>query len=267
MFAWLLLNVPTGVIALLAIGVPVLAALAGVKIVRATVGWQRMALNNEEGGILFSAIGTIYAIFLAFMVVVAWDQLSEAEKVVAQEAATVVSLYRDAAILPAASRPVLRGQLRAYVRALIDHEWRTMAEGGASDEAQGRLDAFWATISDIQPQSERETVVFSEAYSRLNELSRYRELRILASQSSIEGIFWVLLLGGALATVGFTYLIGMDSEGLQLLMTGILTAMLSAMLFLIIVLDLPFTGDVRVEPGAFERALVVMTAIDRVSAG
>jgi len=37
-----------------------------------------------------------------------------------------------------------------------------------------------------------------------------------------------------------------------------MTAMISAALFLIVVLDRPFTGDVRVEPAPFEQALRLM---------
>ncbi len=37
-----------------------------------------------------------------------------------------------------------------------------------------------------------------------------------------------------------------------------MTAMISAALFLIVVLDRPFTGDVRAEPTPFEEALRLM---------
>jgi hypothetical protein len=76
-------------------------------------------------------------------------------------------------------------------------------------------------------------------------------------------VFWFLLLFGAFVTIGFTYLMGMESLRAQLAMNGMLTAIIMLALFLIVVLDRPFTGDVRAEPAPFQYALQQMDRIGR----
>src|SRR5689334_17963317 len=120
MTAWLLLTFPSGVLGALIIIIPTLLMVYGVATVRRRVGLAKLSENNESGGIYFSIVGTIYAIFVAFLVVVAWDNLGDAEKVVEQESATVLSLYRDVGGLPDPVTNALRPQIREYAQMVVD---------------------------------------------------------------------------------------------------------------------------------------------------
>jgi hypothetical protein len=255
MTGWLLLNFSTAALVVLVIVVPTALAMLGVWLVRRRYGWQEMAANIEEGGVLFSIVGTIYAIFLAFLVVVAWQELGDAEKIVAEEGATLVSIYRDVAVFQPAIRDRLRAELRGYTQAVIEHEWPRMAHGEESPVAARGLEDLWQTYLSIEPTTPREIAAFKEAFARMNELGKQRKLRILASQASIPEVFWALLIFGAAATIGFTFFLGMRHQRVQLVMTGILTIMITSALFLVVVLDNPFTGDIRAEPEPFIQAL------------
>src|SRR5262245_57645669 len=112
MSAWLLLTFPSTVLGALIIIIPTLVMVYGVALVRRRVGLAKLAENNDSGGIFFSIVGTIYAIFVAFLVVVAWDNLGDAEKVVQQESATVLSLYRDVGGLADSATNMLRPEIR-----------------------------------------------------------------------------------------------------------------------------------------------------------
>jgi hypothetical protein len=54
---------------------------------------------------------------------------------------------------------------------------------------------------------------------------------------------------------------GMRQMRTQLLLTGIMAAMIMSALFLIVVLDHPFSGDVRAEPDAFTEAIAEMDEV------
>jgi hypothetical protein len=56
-------------------------------------------------------------------------------------------------------------------------------------------------------------------------------------------------------TVAFTYLFGMETLWLHMLAVAALEAIVVLILYKIAVLDCPFTGDMRVEPDAFELVL------------
>ena len=68
-----------------------------------------------------------------------------------------------------------------------------------------------------------------------------------------------MLIIGALLTVGFTYLFGLDSAVLHGLMISSLAIVISAMLFMIVQVDHPFSGQVHVTPDPFEAVLATFT--------
>jgi ABC-type branched-subunit amino acid transport system permease subunit len=82
-----------------------------------------------------------------------------------------------------------------------------------------------------------------------------------ASEAAIPAVFWLVLLGGGAIVITFPLLFGIRNLRVQMLMVGMLAAMICAALFLAVVLDRPFTGDVRAEPTAFEEALRIMDPI------
>jgi hypothetical protein len=258
MTLWLLTTFPTVVLGLLIVLGPTGLAMLSLLAVRRRVSWETLAANNEQGGVLFSVVGTIYAIFLAFLVVVAWDSLGDAEQSVVEEGSTVLSLHHDFGALPEPARSRLRAAAEGYARAVVDDEWATLARGVESDVAHERLDALWDLFLEVEPVTPKEQAVYSEAFTRLNELAKQRAVRVLASEAAIPTVFWLLLVFGGVATVGFTFFMGMRSLTVQLALTAVMTAMICSALFLIVVLDHPFAGDVRAEPTAFLRALQEM---------
>jgi high-affinity Fe2+/Pb2+ permease len=71
----------------------------------------------------------------------------------------------------------------------------------------------------------------------------------------MPGVLWVVLVLGAVVTVGFTYLFGLRNSWAHRLLVMSLTAVIALVLFTIGVMEHPFSGGARVEPGAFELIL------------
>jgi high-affinity Fe2+/Pb2+ permease len=80
-------------------------------------------------------------------------------------------------------------------------------------------------------------------------------MRIVAAQEGIPGVLWVVLVFGAVVTVGFTYLFGLRNTWAHRLMVMSLTAVIALVLFAIVAMDHPFSGGASVGPGAFELIL------------
>ena len=179
---WLLTNVPMWLLALLVIVVPSLVAMGAVWWVRRRVGLDALAANNDVGAALFGFTGTVYAIFLGFTVVLVWQEMGDAEAIVNHEATAFVSLYNTAQGLPEPASDRLQQQLRAYILAVRDDEWETMAHGEASPLAEDSLAAVWQTLTQIDPSTEGQSSLYYEAVFNLNELTRQRLLRLQASR-------------------------------------------------------------------------------------
>jgi hypothetical protein len=58
---------------------------------------------------------------------------------------------------------------------------------------------------------------------------------------------------GGIVTLGFALIFGVSNEQLHYLMVGGFAAVLALQVFVILVLSHPFSGQIRVEPTAFEQ--------------
>jgi len=65
----------------------------------------------------------------------------------------------------------------------------------------------------------------------------------------------VVLATGGIIVVGFTYLFGLQSTAIHLLMVGSLALIIALVLFTVAALNYPFKGDIRIHPEAMEHVL------------
>jgi hypothetical protein len=61
-----------------------LFAMVGPVIVRRFIALDHLRVNNEVAGFKFATIGVIYAVLLAFAIVVVWERFNTAESDVAK---------------------------------------------------------------------------------------------------------------------------------------------------------------------------------------
>jgi hypothetical protein len=73
-----------------------------------------------------------------------------------------------------------------------------------------------------------------------------------------------VIVAGAFITLGFTLLLPVQSARAQTLMVSMLAAMAALLLFLILSLDLPFSGDLAVSPKAMEDAVSEFDDLDEL---
>jgi hypothetical protein len=92
----------------------------------------------------------------------------------------------------------------------------------------------------------------------LNNLAQYRRMRIFAGNGTVPSVIWIVLLVGSLSTISYTYLFGMNNVKAQYLITATLTITITQILFLIYVLDHPFTGATKVNREPLREVLEIM---------
>jgi hypothetical protein len=231
----------------------VLIALSGLFIVRslATPSW--LHANNEVAGNYLQTLGTIYAVLLAFVVFVVWQQHNETRCAVESEANELSDLCRIIQALP--QTQCVQDRLQAYARTVIEEEWTAMARAQCSKDAEQALDEIWQVLHRVEPQSGREEALYAEAMARFNDLSDARSHRLYCSLLRLPSSLWVLLFTNGALVVGSMWIFGMESFSAHALMTMALAGSIAFILFLIADLDNPFWGSWRIEPDAFRRAL------------
>src|SRR4051812_34207532 len=143
----------------LLIGVAPLIAVAGPILVRRRVSLDRLRINNEVAGFKFATVGVLYAVLLAFAVIIVWEKFSEAENTAAQEAGAVATLYRLADGIGGDPGAALRSGLTHYARVAIAQNWPAMERGEASHGVIRALDAAYAALLTFTPTDSRGTAL------------------------------------------------------------------------------------------------------------
>jgi len=258
-----LTTLPLWLSALLIVALPTAIAMVGPFVVRRFVRYERLRTNNEVAGFKFATVGVLYAVLLAFAIIVVWEKFNDSENVVAKEAGAAATIYRLSEGLNADRRTALRGALNAYLSAAISKDWPAMERGTLDPGVTTALSNIYVTLLNARAGAGADTVLISEILRQLDEISVARRARFVTADGNVPEILWFVLFGGAIVTVGFTFFFGTQNLRAQALMTGALAALVFSALLTVIVIDHPFAGSVKVEPEALSHALEDFGGVSR----
>jgi hypothetical protein len=250
-----LLQIPAPILGLLWVVAVVGFSVGGLLVFRKAVSHTRLENANAVSSTVFQLAGVLYAVLVAFVVVVVWEQFGDAEDASSLEAGAIADLLRDSAALPAESRVAVQQSLIAYTRNVIDDEFPRMRRGETIDEQSDELADVWETYLTVQPESRNEIAFFDHAIVRLNDLSANRKMRVSTGEASVPGELWVLLLGGGGVVMTFTFLFGTRDLLVHALAVGLTAALLGFVMYLIFALEHPYVGALSVEPAAYVTVL------------
>jgi hypothetical protein len=230
------------------------ALISGVAFRVALRLWPGLRNEDHSDGkaVYFSMVGVLYAILLAFVVVVAWEQFNAAEEATHTEATRLSNLLRDAQSFNQADRQRVQGAIVKYAQAVVDDEYETMADGHSSPRAMAAYEGIWTEFYGVDVDGEPGATFLGSAIGRLNELGEARRLRVLASQSTIPTPLWVLLIGGGLFTVAWLFPFYVGSVRAQTLAIATIGAFTGFVLFLVFALQHPFAGDVAIDSTVYQ---------------
>ncbi len=243
-----LTNLPLWQAGLILVGVPTLLAMIGPILIRHRVSLDQLATNNEVAGFKFATVGVLYAVLLAFAVIVVWEKFNDADRTVAEEAAAAATIYRLAGGIGAEAGAALRQELTNYLQEVIAEDWPAMANGRGSTKVRFALDNAYGALLTATPTDRRGSVLLAEVLHELDQVTEARRDRLVLASGVVPGIVWLVLFGGAILTVGFTFFFGTENLRAQTIMTGALSVLMFSGLLIIVAIDHPFAGSVKVGP-------------------
>jgi len=248
---WLLLYIPSWLLFLLSVTISVSFSVLGLILMRKFVPHKKLKIHNDVAGPIFSTFGVIYAVLLAFTVVITWENFDRSKQNVDKEANCLSDLYIDSEIFPEEFGSQARKLFSEYAEVVVNQEWKLLTRGESSPQVDKVLKKIWALYSRYSIRNLTEDSFFKESVRKMNELSELRRNRIMDSRSGIQPILWFVLLIGGVITIVFTYLFGTENYGAQVVMVVLLALLIAFILFTILSFDFPFTGDVSVTPEPF----------------
>jgi hypothetical protein len=232
------------------VGLGTVLAMLGPTIVRRHVALDRLTANNQIAGFKYAALGVLYAVLLGFAIIVVWQKFSDAEADVVQEAGAATTIYRLSQGMGEKPGAALRGAVSVYLKAAIADDWPAMDHGiaGASRSARQDLDAIYVTLLTADMTGPASSPVMSELLHQLDLMTQARRSRLIAAEGTVPDVIWLVLFGGATVTIAFTFFFGTRNLRAQTMMTGMLALLIFSELLIIVAIDRPFTGSVKVEP-------------------
>jgi hypothetical protein len=218
--------------------------------------------NNEATGHILGVVGVMYAVVLAFVVVVVWENYDRASSNAQREVSMAADLYHAADDWPEPLRATQRKAILDYVDLMISDEWPAMARGSLSPKTRAALQQLRRNIGTFAPQTPLATESRASSIRLLEKFSDARRERMADSERGMPGVLWVALFAGAGVTIGFVYFFRLHHPPMQLAMTGCLALMIGVMFALVAQLEHPFRGPSAIDPGGWQRLAAVLPADD-----
>jgi hypothetical protein len=240
---------------LLIVAVATLVAVGGLVVVQRLYSTERRKQHNDVAGFIYAVLGVSYAVLLGLMLIAVWEQWNAAQDVASDEANELAGIFWFAHALPQPEGRHIQELARSYAEVVVEEEWPLMEQGRSSPKAWDTLDELRGTILGLDPPTGAQLVRYNQVLEQLHALGDARRERLLAASEGLATILWVVLIGGGVITIAFTYLFGLDNTVVHTLMVAALAMILSLSLFTVAALDYPFKGDVRIHPAAFEQVL------------
>ena len=250
-----LTTLPLWLSALLLVALPTAIAMVGPMVVRRFIQLDRLRTNNEVAGFKFATVGVLYAVLLAFAIIVVWEKFNVAENDVAKEAGAAATVLRLSDGLSAERRVAMHDAMSAYLNSAIGKDWPAMEHGALDPDVTSALSNVYTTLLNSRAGGGQDPVLMAEILRQLDEISTARRARLVTADGNVPEILWFVLFGGAIVTVGFTFFFGAQNVRAQAFMTGALAALVFSALLTVIVIDHPFAGSVKVEPEALVHVL------------
>jgi len=243
--------VATAIWSIVVVSVAVAVAVAGLILVQRLVPFSVRESHNSHTAAMFGALYVVYGLMVGFSAYLVAFQFDAAQQTVENEANSVEEIYRLAEQLPGQERREVQGLAESYARTVVEEGWPLMEQGRSSSRAEEIGDELRRSVTSFEPKTGSEQVIYAQSLTLIQDFDEYRSLRLLEVREGIPSILWIVLIVGGVTTVGFTYLFGMKTPRLHLLMVAAFTMVLVLVLATIRSLEYPFDGIVQVGPDAF----------------
>jgi len=253
-----LLNLPIGISFLIVSAITTFVALAGLHFVRRKYSTEVLKENHEVAAIIFNAFGLFYGVIMAFVVFVTWSGYDDATKNLQMEANEADDLFHITKAFPDPAGTMIRQGLMDYTASVYNDELKRMSEGEITLHSNRAMARLVTVFYQIDEKSVPNRELYAESLQRLNNLAQHRRLRIFAGNNTVPPVIWLVLLVGGVITVSYTYFFGMKNIRAQYLIAASLTVTITMILFLIYVLDHPFTGSSKVSAQPLKDVMDIM---------
>jgi hypothetical protein len=222
--------------------------------------YQMRRSHNDIAGYIFTTVGAIYGVLLAFTTVIVWEQYNSAVENTAKEATVALAMYRNLSLYPDQGQAGKVAQnLLAYIHATVEDEFPKMAKMERSPATTQAMDLLWANTRKLKPQSFHEQTLYTEIVKDLNSIAQLRAERLgSAFGPKLISIMRHILAVGAIITLALAFFLGAESFWWHTIMTSLMAILIASILFVMLELAHPFASGIAIQPEGYINVLEIM---------
>lgn len=255
-FYWVY-NIPTPMLGLLVIFIVDVIGFVGLLATRPLVKFYftRHGHHNEIAGYYFAAISLLYSLILGQVTSITYANYQEAKRTVSSEASEIISLITEVDGYPHPLKDNLNELLITYLKQVIETDWKEHRAGLVSNQTTLALDDLESMIINHEPNSDNSRILQEKVLDSINNVVKARAIRIQYVSSGLPATFWFVIVIGAILTISCSWLFYFPNTRLHLFLILFFSTMVGLVVFLSLVMDNPFRGDVSVNTDGYQDAI------------
>jgi hypothetical protein len=230
-------------------------AVSGVSVYLVQKYWphEHRKEHNDVTGAVFAGVGQMFAVLLAFVVIVMWENLNSARDETSNEANQLATVYWLSRSLPLPRGAAIETLTLSYAHTVIDKEWPLMVTHDKSSiDATHLVYRIRDAVFGFVPRTAQQQVLYQEAVSSVDAFAAARRGRLNELDGSIPQLLWAVLIIGALINFGLCLIFGLRNRKTHIWLVAALATSFVISLLLIWYMEYPFAGPMRIGPEAFQ---------------
>jgi hypothetical protein len=206
---------------------------------------QGLTRDAVPAAAVFGVLGVAFAVLLAFVMFLAFENYVAAHDGSSREAVAVTQLARITRLFPAPEGSELHDDLACYARAVVSDEWPQMRQGNESDVVLGWISRIETTVDELPVADAKSQIALGHWLDQMAVRREGRRARVAEATPTIPAAVWLMLVLGAVLTVAYLVIFADRRERwwTQATMVGSITALIASGLLVVSFLDRPYLED------------------------
>ena len=217
--------------------------------------WRKPKVEASEAFTIDSVnvlIGLLFSVLLAFVIASVLEDYDKARSDAQEEANALGAVYGFAHGIPEPAQSTWKRDSRNYTTLVINQDWPLMHHQQSSEAAWTALTTLRNDLFAFTATNAHEQNLQDKAVEKVQDIYDARRTRVDLVNAGVPDFMWYTLIGGAFLVVLFPLLTKPHLTARLLIAVGIQAVVIAGALYLVSVLNHPFSGAYRVEPSAFE---------------
>jgi len=240
-------TLPAGVIFVLFGAIAVGLTLLFDVLMRRVVKPETRNRANSTASVTLQVTATIYAILIAFVIVDAYSQGRDAQAQISAKAAALSVVFENSRDLPDTVGGEIRERTLDYARAVVRRGIPRLSEtSDPSRKTDEQLERIFRAVQRFEPRTPSEVAAYDATVRALDDVVSTRAKLLDAARPTIPNALIILLVFIGLVVMAVATLLDTQHRGSHLFILSALALVIWVTLALVLSLNYPFGGLIRV---------------------